>query len=109
MSEIDESASDDELMLMVKLARAHAARGEAFCADVYYRAILNATGGLKTPVQRLAGGEACARTAEQALAKGMIGTACDWYRRATIADPLCAEHQAALAQALSRMADLLGP
>jgi tetratricopeptide (TPR) repeat protein len=79
--------SDEKLRRMVELARSHVEAGSQASADVYYRAIFNATKEFKTGIERLANGEACAWNARKAIYDRALGTAADWYHRALRADP----------------------
>jgi hypothetical protein len=94
--------SDERIIRMVELARHHASTKEIATAAFYYEAVFTASQDLKTPVQRVACGEACAWKAETAALQNMPGTAVDWYWRAVLADPLAEELQALYIAAVDR-------
>ena len=67
--------NDERIGRIVDMARLRASEKQIATAAVYYEAAFVASQGLKTPVQRLACGEACAWKAESAMLAGMHGTA----------------------------------
>jgi hypothetical protein len=96
---------DQRIVRIVELARHYAAEKHTATAALCYEAAFTASQELKTPVQRLACGEACAWKAESARLEGMLGTAADWYWRAVIADPLAEELRALYLDAVRRSRD----
>ncbi len=103
MSDIEADLENDERIgRIVDMARLRASKKQIATAAVYYEAAFVASQGLKTPVQRLACGEACAWKAESAALDGMHGTAADWYWRAVVADPLADELRALFLAAAER-------
>lgn len=78
---------------MIELARSHIETGGIRAAEIYYRMIYKATNPPTSGLERVACGEACAFFARVAVAEKMHGHACDWYQRATFADPLCVDYR----------------
>jgi tetratricopeptide (TPR) repeat protein len=85
--------SKQNIERMVELARSHVEAGGIKAAEIYYRMIHKDTNPPATPVERMAGGEACAFFARRAIAEGRHGAACDWYQRAVFADPLFVDYR----------------
>lgn len=85
---------DQEILRMVELARFNAQSNNPIAAHIYYQAIIGACALLKSPIQRIACGEACAFRADKYRKDGMLGTAIDWAWRACYADPLAEDIQA---------------
>lgn len=85
--------NDDKIRHMVELARGHMDAGGVNAAGVYYRMIIKDTAPPKTALERIARGEACMWYARKALAERLVGTACDWFRKALDADPRATEYR----------------
>ncbi len=82
-----------KLEAMLTSARQHVEAGSVRAAEVYYRMIAKDTTNPATGTERVCHGEACMFFARKELHEGKIGTALDWYQRATYADPLAVEYR----------------
>ncbi len=82
-----------EVDRLIGKARAAVDDNDAQTAEALYRVVLARTLPPKTPVERVARGEACAFYARVAAKVGAYGTAGDWYRDAIIADPRAVDYR----------------
>lgn len=96
---------DERVIRLVELARHFAAEKHTGTAAFYYEAVFDASQHLRTPVERLACGEACAWKAESAALQNMPGMAADWYLLAVMADPLAEELHTLYVAAVSKARD----
>lgn len=93
---------DARVVRFIELARHFAAEKDMATTAFYYEAAFAEAKDLKTPVERLACGEACAFKAETAALQNMHGTAVDWYFRALTADPLSDELKTLYAKSVDK-------
>ena len=86
-----------DLKSLVEAARGHIEADEPYNAAAFYRLVLRDTSPPTTGVARVAHGEACLWYAREALSRGKLGTAADWYREAVSSDPLAVNYRVELA------------
>jgi Glycosyltransferase family 9 (heptosyltransferase) len=78
----------DPVERLVERAKEHAEADRTLNADALFKMVLQQTYPMETNADRHARAAACVWFARNAVLKGLLGTAADWYRQALVADPL---------------------
>ena len=85
--------TDEDVDALIGRARTHTEGSRTEAAERCYRAVLHKTNPIKSGVDRVARGEACAFYARLAASVGNYGTAGDWFRDAIMADPRAVDYR----------------